>query len=755
MKTHLISLKPAHAAGAILLAAAMLFAAGTAGAASAFVSLKKDSNGLFTLTINDGDGIKSFSLVPSGKGPYGGEIAKCPRVFQNTNVLFADPADFTPVMAASITDCSGNTDELEIPPPEDGATRSKRLKPPAPPPAPEEKASESEAAAETPTSRPAKSEAEAEAVKAELKYPIAELGNCGSEVSCRAYCEELANIKTCIAYAESHRLITAEEAAEGRRFAEAGGRGPGGCTSRESCAAYCEDITRIDECLEFAEKNGFLSGKELEEAQAVAKVRREGVQFPGGCTTKAQCETYCQQSGNMEECLAFAERSGLIPPEELAQAKKMLPLIKEGKTPGGCTRKESCEAYCQQPGNMRECLAFAESNGLIPPEELEQAKKFLPLMERGETPGGCRSKEQCEAYCGGEGHLEECLDFGERSGFISKEDAELARKTGGAGPGGCRSKEQCEAYCGDPEHVEDCVSFAERTGLISSEDAEMARQAGGSGPGGCRSRDECEEFCKDPANSEECVQFSVKSGQINPEEAGFAKTLNCRSREECMALCQQPENAEKCAALAGPPGGPDHGGPPPGFDGEGKPGSIREEIQRQFEEEALRRRQLPEGKEGQIPEEFRRQFEGQVPFPGGGATEGQFPGGGATDSQFPGGADADRIRQEFQQQNRQQIDAEIQKQIEAETQRRMQEETERLRNLTPEGSYPLPPETAYPSAIPPSADEEIKRCTESGGSWNGTACILPSAPTSSRPGGIQENAANALQSFTRFLKGRR
>lgn len=560
----------AMAAGALVLAAAsLLLFAPSAGAASASVTLKKDSNGLFLLTINDADGIKEFSLVPSGQAPYGGEIAKCPRTFQSSNVLFRDPADFTPFMAASITDCRGNTDELEIPPPEAGATRSKRPKPPAPPPTPAlTPAPTPPSAAETaiPVSEQARRDhAATEEAKAKVSYPVAELGDCGSEAACRAYCEDLANIKACIAYAEAHGLVTAEEAKQGRKFADIGGKGPGGCTSRESCAAYCEDISRIEGCLDFAEKNGFLSGKELEEVRVVAKAKREGVAFPGGCTSKAACEVYCGEASHIDECLAFAERSGLIPPEELAMAKKMMPLIKAGKTPGGCTRKEACEAYCQRPANIRQCLAFAEEQGLIPPEELEMAKKFMPLMEKGETPGGCTRKETCEAYCGEAGHMEECIAFGEKAGFISQADAELARKTGGKGPGDCKSKETCEAFCKQPENLKTCQAFAREHGMDAG---------GGGGPGGCTSQEECEAFCQ--ANPQECQGFGPPGGGPGgfpgggpsgpggpggfpgggpgggfpgggiPSGADYVGPGGCRTPDECIRYCKEPGHEKEC-----------------------------------------------------------------------------------------------------------------------------------------------------------------------------------------------------------------
>ena len=156
-----------------------------AGASNASITLKKDTNGLFLLTISDPDGIQSFALMPAGKGPYSGEIAKCPRTFQNTNVLFTDPSDFTPVMPATVTDCQGNTDALEIPPPDDGATRSKRLKPPAPPPPDAEAPSTVTTPVESKAVTSAQSEdaAATEAAKAKISYPVAELGNCGSEAA--------------------------------------------------------------------------------------------------------------------------------------------------------------------------------------------------------------------------------------------------------------------------------------------------------------------------------------------------------------------------------------------------------------------------------------------------------------------------------------------------------------------------------------------------------------------------------------------
>lgn len=297
-------------------------------------------------------------------------------------------------------------------------------------------------------------------------------GKCKNAPECFAYCESVRTTKECLEYAEQYGLIPAGETAETvRKFArmvEEGVEFPGGCASREECREYCEDIAHIEVCVAFAEKTDVMPAEELEEAKRVRAAVKSGVKFPGNCKSKNECEQYCENTAHMEECIAFAEKTGMISGEELAMAKKFLPLIRSGKTPGGCARKEQCETYCEEPEHMDECLSFAEKNGLIPPEELADARKFIPYMKRGETPGGCRRKEECEAYCSQEGNFEECIAFALKIGAMSEEDASLARETKGKGPGGCTSKEACMEFCFKPENRETCANFAREHKLGSS-----------------------------------------------------------------------------------------------------------------------------------------------------------------------------------------------------------------------------------------------------------------------------------------------
>jgi hypothetical protein len=272
---------------------------------------------------------------------------------------------------------------------------------------------------------------EGEIAASGIVFPVAELGNCANKTSCKAYCDDSTHMPECIAFAESHGLMNAAEAARARKFATRlqGDGGPGGCRSDRVCRDYCEDITHMDECLAFAESEG-IDDRHIKEARRIQTHLRGGGQLPGGCTSKVSCEVYCT-SGNldrMEECVAFAEAAGLdIDHEE-----------------GG-------------------------------PKSAVDIRKFIQLARNGETPGGCKNKNECEAYCRGGEHINECIAFGERMGFISSQEAEMARKTGGKGPGGCQGERECRTYCNDPGNQEDCFRFAEEHGLIKGEELKHAK----------------------------------------------------------------------------------------------------------------------------------------------------------------------------------------------------------------------------------------------------------------------------------------
>lgn len=264
---------------------------------------------------------------------------------------------------------------------------------------------------------PTKKSAEELIQETSIQYPIVELGNCKDQADCKLYCAKQENMIACATYGEKYGLISKEDLAKTKEFADIlKGEGPGGCKAPDECKNYCGDISRINECVSFAQKHNLIPQDQLQEAQKIMKALNEGAKLPGGCKDKNSCENYCKNIGNTEECLLFAEKAGFVSPAEV-----------------------------------------------------EQARKVLPFINRGETPGKCKTKQECESYCSGENNTTECVNFAEKAGFITKEEADMARKTGGKGPGGCRSKESCDAFCNKKENQKECFSFAKKYDLIPAE----------------------------------------------------------------------------------------------------------------------------------------------------------------------------------------------------------------------------------------------------------------------------------------------
>ncbi|MDP2650819.1 MAG: hypothetical protein Q8P04_01865 [bacterium] len=209
------------------------------------------------------------------------------------------------------------------------------------------------------------------------------------------------------------------------------------------------------------------------------EIATKGISFPipelGNCGSKNECRAYCNEPVNISACIKFAQDHDLMNKEEATRAEKFREKLQGGGGPGGCNSPESCKTFCGDPNNFETCVKFAEELG-FKHEKSEKARKFVELVRQGETPGGCKSKEQCESYCQSETNKEECIAFGQKMGFIDERRAELFRKTGGKGPGDCNSEESCRAYCNDPGNQEACFKFAEEHGLIDKEKIQHAKE---------------------------------------------------------------------------------------------------------------------------------------------------------------------------------------------------------------------------------------------------------------------------------------
>ena len=290
----------------------------------------------------------------------------------------------------------------------------------------------------------------------------------------------------------------------------------GGCKDEAACKSYCDKPENAEACVNFAEKNNLMSKEEIGLAKKFIEAGSKG---PGGCNGKNACDAYCNDMTHIDECVAFAVENNLMPPEELEEAKKVQAAIKRGVKPPPCGNKKQCDAYCEESEHMEECIAFGIEAGFIQGKELEDVQKMLAAVKRGIKPPPCRGKEACDAYCSSPDNMEVCMNFAMEAGFMNENEKADSQKMLGAlkkgiKPPNCRGKEACDTYCAEDAHVEECINFAIAAGFMDEKNAEMAKKTKGKGPGGCKGKDECEAFCNNPDNQETCFNFGKDNGLI-------------------------------------------------------------------------------------------------------------------------------------------------------------------------------------------------------------------------------------------------
>lgn len=298
---------------------------------------------------------------------------------------------------------------------------------------------------------------------------------------------------------------------------------------------------------------------------SVIYAQTKNIQYPiaelGNCSSKNECELFCEKEENMKACVAFAETKGLMEEDKL-KAAKIVANLDNLNGPGGCQSETECEAYCGVLSNLKECLSWAQKNDFMAPEEIKEVEGIVKALDAGvTTPGGCTNKNECKAYCDGSSHINECMEFALAAGFMSPEEAEIVKKTGGKGPGGCQGKNECDTYCQVPENNQTCMEFGLEQGLIPPEEVENVKKTlevlkSGVKLPACQSEAECNTYCAQDEHKKECMDFALAMGYITPEEAEKMqqnKELGsdsgpggCKSEAECTAYCQDPANKEIC-----------------------------------------------------------------------------------------------------------------------------------------------------------------------------------------------------------------
>lgn len=354
----------------------------------------------------------------------------------------------------------------------------------------------------------------------DVKYPVADLGNCASREECKIFCDTPDNELTCL------------------RWAEDNGFAPKPTPKPRNQPDQNQD------------KNQGLDSERGGNEQQRIRDEEAFKNAPGGCKAPRECDVYCRVEENLTECLDYSVKYGYTTREE---ADKIIAQSKKGG-PGGCKGPTECDAFCRQPANARACMQFVVDEGKITQEEADimvtqmekgpmkskrpgegnesgepkmNKEKAMEILKTKAGPGGCASEEACKTYCDGSNHMQECMNFAKENALMSDDDLKKMEKLSRGGPGGCEGPEECDAFCGKEENRDTCFNFSKENGLMSEEEIGMMEKQMSiikkldkqAGPGGCKTREECDSFCRNPNNIETCINFSGQQGMISPETA--------------------------------------------------------------------------------------------------------------------------------------------------------------------------------------------------------------------------------------------
>ncbi len=359
-------------------------------------------------------------------------------------------------------------------------------------------------------------------------FPVTELNNCGSIAQCGEYCKKDGNLPSCMKFVNTHQ-ITKEDVLS-FTISELGN-----CQIGSDCRNFCNRDENITQCIDFADKYDLLSTSNIEISRAFTAAIGSGG-TPGGCRTLEECNHYCDDSSHTNECLDYVGKKKLIPEEELSATRKVAEGFRQGtQTPGKCRGITECDNYCTDIAHSNECATYANKVGFYPSEiEAGKAGKFIAMAMQGTSPGGCKSKQACDAYCAIAAHGVECTDFAVSAGFLSKDDAEAIKKYGGAGPGGCKSKDECTTFCNQPTNQDACLQFAKAHNI----------DTGFKGPGGCSDQASCTSYCTDHQQDPECEKMAGQYG-------GMKGPGGCNSKDSCTAYCTSHQSDPECQKMAG------------------------------------------------------------------------------------------------------------------------------------------------------------------------------------------------------------
>jgi hypothetical protein len=203
----------------------------------------------------------------------------------------------------------------------------------------------------------------------------------------------------------------------------------------------------LKECLQYSVKYGYTTQEKAD--KILAQSKKGG---PGGCRGPEECDAFCKQPENTRACMKFA--------------------VDEGKI----TQEEAELVTAQMEKNRVEGKKPIEENESDEPRQRQT--KAQEILQKKTGPGGCKNRQECAAFCDKEENHETCVTFSKENGLLNEEEIKMAEKQmsllqklekQGGGPGGCKTRQECDAFCKDQNNVETCIQFAAKQGMLSPE----------------------------------------------------------------------------------------------------------------------------------------------------------------------------------------------------------------------------------------------------------------------------------------------
>jgi len=196
---------------------------------------------------------------------------------------------------------------------------------------------------------------------------------------CKNYCDTAGHEEECFAFAKENGMIPAEEVEKMEKMMNI--VGPGGCKGRE-CEAYCNNPEHREVCFAFAKENGLMPAEEIERVEMMMKrgeEMRRGMGPEGemmGTDGEFRDMRREGMDGRVEMNRFDDPRFGPMGPSDEPRDGERMGPPDNFVGPGGCKGRE-CESYCADSANGEECKRFFGAR---------QDDKNMMMNEGGQRP---------------------------------------------------------------------------------------------------------------------------------------------------------------------------------------------------------------------------------------------------------------------------------------------------------------------------------------------------------------------------------